>query len=244
MSKNIMPTSRALSLSAEDFSALNPAEQRAVARQLIDVAHKRYVRGVEEWGEFDALREYAKSTEKRAKVGKTIKPMEKGRQSITGKKGKQLYKEFEIAQKFLTSKTSTQKGRQQAKKKFENSIGRQMTMSEFRAMWDAYEDLRKADQKGLITVKKQIGSDDFFAQFFDRVTQLEDTVITKKQLKGILRDIKKEYRTRSKDEEDAFSKYQMLMNKKRKKETLTNDEIELLRRYEEEYNFSYTDIIS
>ena len=232
-----MSTAKALSLSAEDFQALNSAEQRQVARQLIDIANKRYQRGVEKWGEFDALREYAKATEKRAKVGKTIHPMQKGKQSITGKKGKQLYKEFQIAQQFLQNKTSTEKGREQAKRRFEKSIGRKMDVQEFRLMWDAYEDLRKLHKKGLVTLENQMGSADFLQQFFDEVSATKSG-ISKKQIRQIYNRIKAQYKNTIQEEKD-WDEYSRIMAK----DYLTDEDIEILRRYEEQYGWEYQGII-
>lgn len=235
MPKLTMTTAQALALTGDDFYALSDAQQKAVTRQLIDIAHKRFQRGVKEWGEMGALGEYAKETAKRSKVGKTIQPMQRGKQSIAGKTGKQLYREFQIAQHFLTQKTSTEKGRMDVKTKFEKTMGMKLTRPEYVKLWDVYDKLETLAQNGVIDTF-QIKYEEVLKQIYSKVhqkTQSADEIVNEivKQMTGIYEQ--------SVEEQHAWDIYLDLQLKEEK----TDDDIELLQRLSDEYGFGDSEFI-
>lgn len=233
MPKLTMSTASAISLSKEDFDALSDAQQRQVTRQLIDIAHKRFERGIAEWGEMGALKEYAKDTEKRSRIGKTIQPMQKGRQSIAGKSGEQLYEEFQIAQNFLQKKTSTEKGRMQVKAKFEKTMGTKLTRDEYVKIWDVYDKLETLADNGVIDTF-QIKYEEVLKEVISKVHKDDRTVdeivseIAKK-MTGIYEG--------SVEEQNAFDQYVELQMKEDK----SDEDYEILHRLSEEYGFSDSD---
>lgn len=229
MPKLTMTTAQALALTGDDFYALSDAQQKAVTRQLIDIAHKRFQRGVKEWGEMGALGEYAKETAKRSKVGKTIQPMQRGKQSIAGKTGKQLYKEFQIAQHFLTQKTSTEKGRMETKAKFERTMGMKLTRNEYIKLWDVYDKLETLAANGVIDTF-QVKYEEVVKQIYARVKQKSpsaDEIVSDivKQMNGIYEQ--------SVEEQRAWDEYLELQMKEDK----TDEDNEILQRLSEQYGF-------
>lgn len=214
MPKLTMTTQQALALSKDDFSALSEKQQRQVARQIIDVAHKRYLRGVEKWGDFGALRVYADKTANRAdKTGKTIQPMKAGTQSIVNKTGSELYREFQIAQEFLNLKTSTAKGREESKKKFEKTIGTKLTIPEFKKVFEIYDKTEELHQAGVIELNSMLyGSDNLFKEISEFV---KDGGSVNQWLEESEERLNEMYEENI-EEQIAFDEYIELINKKGK----------------------------
>lgn len=233
MPKLTMKTADALALSKDDFMSLSDTQQRQVARQLIDIANKRFQRGISAWGEMGALKEYAKETEKRSKIGKTITPMQKGKQSIAGKKGTQLYREFQIAQHFLQQKTSTEKGRMEVKKKFEKTMGVNLTKNEFITLWDAYDKLETLADNGVV--------DTFQVKYEEVIKKIIQMVHRPKlSVDDIVSDIAKQLNgiyEMSVQEQNAFDQYVELQMKEDK----SDEDYEILHRLSDEYGFNDSD---
>lgn len=214
MPKLTMSTQQALALSKDDFSALSAKQQRQVARQIIDVAHKRYLRGVEKWGDFGALRVYAEKTANRAdKTGKTIQPMQAGTQSIVNKTGAELYREFQIAQEFLNLKTSTAKGREESKRKFEKTIGTKLTIPEFKKVFEIYDKTEELHQAGVIELNSMLyGSDNLFKEISEFVKDGGSVDEWLEESEERLNEMYEE----NIEEQNAFDDYIELINKKGK----------------------------
>lgn len=237
MPKLTMKTAQALALSKEDFSALSEKQQRQVARQIIDVAHKRYLRGVEQWGKFGALRVYGEKTAQRAnKTGKTIEPMKPGTQSIVNKTGAELYREFQIAQEFLNLKTSTAKGRQDVKKKFEKTIGTKLTIPEFRKVFEMYNKTEELHQAGVIEIDAQLyGSDTLLREMSDFV---KDGGTVDEWLEESEERINEIYEENV-IEQNEYDEYIELLTKKGK----TKDDYQRIQELQKRYGFSDNIII-
>lgn len=214
MPKLTMSTQQALALSQDDFSALSAKQQRQVARQIIDIAHKRYLRGVEKWGDFGALRVYADKTANRAnKTGKTIQPMKPGTQSIVNKTGAELYREFQIAQEFLNLKTSTSKGREESKRKFEKTIGTKLTIPQFKKVFEIYNKTEELHKGGIIELDSMLyGSDNLLREISDFV---KDGGTTDEWLEESEERINNLYE-QSIEEQNEYDEYIELINKKGK----------------------------
>lgn len=237
MAKLTMKTEQALALSKEDFESLSDKQQRQVARQVIDIAHKRFLRGVDSWGEFGALRVYAEKTATRAnKTGKTVEPMKPGTQSIVGKTGTELYREFQIAQEFLNLKTSTAKGRMDAKKKFEKTIGNKLTISEFRQVFEMYDKTKELHQAGVIEIDAQLyGSDNLFREMSDFV---KDGGTVDEWLQESEERINDLYE-RNVEEQNDYDEYIELLTKKGK----TKNDYQRIQELQKRYGFSDNVII-
>jgi len=125
-------------MSYTDLKGLSPKQLRTAARQLLDVAAKRYKRGDKKWGDVGAIgtwSEYTKGT---------------GKLSIKGKSEAELIRITQMAQQFLTSKTSTEKGRREVKKKFEKTIGQGLTVDQYKQLWSTYDKVEEMGRNGFI----------------------------------------------------------------------------------------------
>ena len=227
MPKLTMTTAQALSLDKADFLSMSDAQQRQVARQLIDIANKRFQRGVKTWGEFGALRVYADKTQMRAdKTGKTIMPMQRGKQSIVGKTGTELYQEFALAKEFLNLPTSTAKGRTEAKKKFEQTIGSKLTIPEFKHVFDIYNKTKELHEAGVLSLENIYGSDDILRDMADFV---KDGGTVDEWLEDADERIDDMYESAI-EEQNAFDEYIRLKTKKGRKSNADKQRLQELQR--------------
>lgn len=214
MPQNKFNTAKLLSMSAEDFKSLPKSEQRSATRQLIDIANKRFQRGVKSWGEMGALRVYADKTSQRAnKTGKTILPMRRGKQSIVGKEGTELYEEFEIAQHFLNLPTSTEQGRIETKKKFEKTIKTTLSREQYQRLFELYDKTVELNKASIISVESSYGTDNLLREMEEYLSDSGDVDTWLDESEQRLNDLYK----KSIEEQNAYDEYVALKHKKGRK---------------------------
>ena len=237
MAQNKFNTATLFAMSYDDFKALPESEQRSATRQLIDIAHKRFQRGVKSWGEMGALRTYAEKTTQRAdKTGKTILPMQRGKQSTVSKRGKELYEELKLAQEFLNAKTSTEKGRQEVKAKTEKTLGVKLTKAQYNKVFEMYNKTKELNQAGVLSVESMYGSVNLLREMADYVEEggsvdewLEDTEESLNQMyeKAI-------------EEQQAYDEYVALKHKRGRKSNADKLRIQEL---EKQFGFGNISIV-
>ena len=234
---NKFNTAKLLSLSADDFKSLTASEQRSATRQLIDIANKRFQRGVKSWGEMGALRVYADETSQRAnKTGKTILPMRRGKQSIVGKEKEELYEEFKIAQHFLNLPTSTEKGRLKAKEKFEKTIKTTLTREQYRRLFEMYDKTMELNQSGIISVESSYGTDNLLREMEEYLSDGGDVDSWLEESEERLNELYK----KGIEEQKAYDEYVALKHKKGRKSNADKLRIQEL---EKQFGFGNISIV-
>ena len=237
MAQNKFNTAKLLSMSVDDFKSLPESEQRSATRQLIDIANKRFQRGVKSWGEMGALRVYADKTSLRAnKTGKTIMPMQRGKQSIVGKEKEELYEEFEIAQHFLNLPTSTEKGRMETKKKFEKTIKTTLTRTQYQRLFELYDKTVELNQAGIISVESSFGTDNLLREMEEYLSDGGDVDTWLDESEERLDKLYK----KGIDEQRAYDEYVALKHKKGRKSNADKLRIQEL---EEQFGFGNKSIV-
>ena len=237
MPQNKFNTAKLLSMSADDFKSLPESEQRTATRQLIDIANKRFQRGVKSWGEMGALRVYADKTSLRAnKTGKTIMPMQRGKQSIVGKKGTELYEEFEIAQHFLNLPTSAEKGRMESKKKFEKTIKTPLTRTQYRRLFELYDKTVELNKAGIISVESSFGTDNLLREMEEYLSDGGDVDTWLEESEERLNDLYE----KGIEEQNAYDEYVALKHKKGRKSNADKLRIQKL---EKQFGFGNKTIV-
>lgn len=133
-------------------NAVPKADLKALTRQMLDIANKRYKRGVEKWGE-GALPEWT--------PGKSLK----------GLSEKELKLEYQKAQHFLKMQTTTEKGRQDVKKKFEEFYGidKSLTIKEYQAIQSAFNKVGELHGNGMIDTAG-VSYDTIYKKIIEQIT--------------------------------------------------------------------------
>lgn len=153
MAKSKYMTSELIDYSLMDLRGLSSKELRAATFQLIHTAEQRYAAGVKKFGNMGALKTYGERTFARAKLdtkGNIIGTMSAGKQSLRGKSDEDVIKEFQIAQQFLASKTSTAAGRAEVIKKTEATLGVKLKPAEYVNLWETFNKVEEMAKAGLI----------------------------------------------------------------------------------------------
>lgn len=169
-------------------NAVPKADLKALTRQMLDIANKRYNRGVEKWGE-GALPDWT--------PGKSLK----------GLSEKELKIEYQKAQHFLNMRTTTEKGRQDVKKRFEEFYGidKSLTIKEYQAIQSAFNKVGELHGNGMIDTAG-VSYDIIYRKIIDQIT-------TGKSIDGTVKAVadtiegKYEELQRQREKEDKFNDF-------------------------------------
>lgn len=230
MPQNIFNTDYLIKLSPEDLKSMSGRELKQAARQIIDVAQKRYKRGVKSWGEAWALADYARAVNRRSRIGPKgeVFPITDVRQSIRGKSESQIREEFKIAQKFLQQETSTEKGRKKTKRKIEKYLDETLTTDQFREIFDTFNKIKEMDASGALNA----GGDKY--RYTSILKKISGMVKTKNSLKNILNEVDEMYLDFQNREHD-FENYLSILEKGNK----TSEDLEILEEYKNRYGWNF-----
>lgn len=133
--KNIMPTKDLLALTTSEMNALSKSDLQRAARQLADVANKRYTR-------------MSQSKEGTSHANIALESSGGKFGSLKGMTVNQLRHEFSRAQKYLNMETSTIKGAREVRRRTAQRIGGQAknwTEDDWKKYWNAYNAIKNSE---------------------------------------------------------------------------------------------------